>query len=594
MKLKRRKKSSKKKNTFQRHNNPNRKKYTTKKSKMTKSVFLYGNPNVEKREILKTEQENYTNAINYYILYLYDLRNYGIDTFISILNNATHSPLLRAIEKKLQKDTHLKSALSQAAFDEAVNKVSNQFVAIKGQIYTVIDDELFVSSKILYTMAIYDCDKSSMYKKIEDLIKIKKDELKDTLKDKQLNKNELSKSKIKTLLDNIMYYEDLLKTLNDLSEDTFNSLKHQFRGWYKVISTTFKCPYCEKSYVRLTSAAFSLQESKNIKEPYVIAITTSASNKRIEIPLRISGRGLKRFEKYKVASSVAYTIRNDGSIKVDIAVEKEVDVSKEITEYKGVDTGISDLFHTSDGKAIGHGVMNEIFYKIQVEPALAEINKLKMKKRKIKKYLHEHKEQLTDLQIKQMRDKMDHIETNIRKNKKAKKLLNKYHNENDRLISQSCKEYIKSLGKDKSIMTVLEKLDIKEFNRSKHDNSMHSMFVRGQLQKRLMEMLNWKGYQFMEVEPTFTSQTCPICGYLHKENRKEKDFKCQCCGYKDDADHVGALNIKSRATDEEMKALCEKYKYNQKERHNQIIILQSRRHKKYMDEHQNDFENTNC
>ena len=43
-----------------------------------------------------------------------------------------------------------------------------------------------------------------------------------------------------------------------------------------------------------------------------------------------------------------------------------------------------------------------------------------------------------------------------------------------------------------------------------------------------------------------------------------------------------------------MKALCEKYEYNQKERHNQIIILQSRRHKKYMDEHQNDFENTNC
>lgn len=120
------------------------------------------------------------------------------------------------------------------------------------------------------------------------------------------------------------------------------------------------------------------------------------------------------------------------------------------------------------------------------------------------------------------------------------------------------------------------------------------MFVRGQLQKRLMEMLNWKGYQFMEVEPAFTSQTCPICGYLHKENRKEKDFKCQCCGYKDDADHVGALNIKSRATDEEMKSLCEKYEYNQKERHNQIIILQRRRHKKYMDEHQNDFENANC
>ena len=40
---------------------------------------------------------------------------------------------------------------------------------------------------------------------------------------------------------------------------------------------------------------------------------------------------------------------------------------------------------------------------------------------------------------------------------------------------------------------------------------MHSMFVRGQLQKRLMEKLNWNGFHFMEVEPAFTSKVCPIC-----------------------------------------------------------------------------------
>lgn len=273
------------------------------------------------------------------------------------------------------------------------------------------------------------------------------------------------------------------------------------------------------------------------------------------------------------------------TIKVTVPIQKEIITTADVSKYLGVDTGISDMFHTSDDIAIGSCYPNEDFYKKFVEPALAEINKLKIKKKKLKDYLHKHKNDLSEEQIKQHRNKIDQIEKNIRQNKKAKKLLNQYHNQSEQLINQACNEYIDYLKKQKnskSIITVLELLDIKEFNKSKSTNSMHSMFVRGQLQKRLMEKLNWNGFHFMEVAPAFTSKVCSICDYLSDKNRNGKVFECNCCGYKDDADHVGGINIKRRATDEEIFTICEEYKYNQNKKHKALKILYKNRHEEYL------------
>ena len=45
------------------------------------------------------------------------------------------------------------------------------------------------------------------------------------------------------------------------------------------------------------------------------------------------------------------------------------------------------------------------------------------------------------------------------------------------------------------------------------------------------------------VNPAYTSQECPSCGSVHKNNRKSEDFQCIQCGFTHDADTVGALNI---------------------------------------------------
>ena len=525
------------------NNKAKKRKKTSKKLKMEKSVFLYGKPNIEKRNLLKQQQNDYTNAINFYISVLYDIHNYDIDTYISILNNTTKSPKLRELEKILRHKTNLKSALSQAAFDEAINRVSNQFVSIKNQIYS-IEKNPFTSSNMLYTMMLYDYSKEEMYQKVKSVKEVNENELHYLLINQNILKEDKQKEKvkrIKKLQSNISFYKELLSYLNVLFYSEFNYKVLEFNLWYRVISDSFKQPYCKKTEVQLTSVACKLQKSDDIKAPYIIEIINSKENKRILIPLNTSSRCLKRLEKYEVGTSMRYTIRKDGTIKVTVPIQKEITTSKEIFEYLGVDTGISDMFHTSNDISIGSCYSNEVFYKDFVEPALAEINKLKIKKKKLKDYLHKHKKDLSDKQIKQHLDKINHIETNIRQNKKSKKLLNKYHNQTEQFINQACNEYIDYLKKQKnskSIMTVLELLDMKEFNKSKTENSMHSMFVRGQLQKRLMEKLNWNGFNFMEVDPAFTSKVCPICNNLSEKNRNGKTFKCICCGYTDDADHV--------------------------------------------------------
>ena len=53
----------------------------------------------------------------------------------------------------------------------------------------------------------------------------------------------------------------------------------------------------------------------------------------------------------------------------------------------------------------------------------------------------------------------------------------------------------------------------------------------------------------MEIEPSYTSQTCPRCGHVSKRNwRGYVYFRCVECGYEADRDRVASLNIAERAT----------------------------------------------
>ena len=59
----------------------------------------------------------------------------------------------------------------------------------------------------------------------------------------------------------------------------------------------------------------------------------------------------------------------------------------------------------------------------------------------------------------------------------------------------------------------------------------------------------WRGGDVLAVPPHHTSQTCPSCSHVSAENRRtQARFVCVACGYENNADTVGAINILERTS----------------------------------------------
>jgi putative transposase len=68
-----------------------------------------------------------------------------------------------------------------------------------------------------------------------------------------------------------------------------------------------------------------------------------------------------------------------------------------------------------------------------------------------------------------------------------------------------------------------------------------------EFRRQLEYKLSWNGGRLIIVPPHNTSRTCPCCGHVSADNRPtQARFECVECGFEDNADVVGAINILSR------------------------------------------------
>ena len=68
-----------------------------------------------------------------------------------------------------------------------------------------------------------------------------------------------------------------------------------------------------------------------------------------------------------------------------------------------------------------------------------------------------------------------------------------------------------------------------------------------EFRRQLDYKLAWNGGWLIAVPPQNTSRTCPACGHVSAENRRTQErFACIECGFEENADLVGAINILSR------------------------------------------------
>ena len=68
-----------------------------------------------------------------------------------------------------------------------------------------------------------------------------------------------------------------------------------------------------------------------------------------------------------------------------------------------------------------------------------------------------------------------------------------------------------------------------------------------EFRRQLNYKTQWQGGFLVAVPAQNTSRTCPCCGHVAKENRQtQANFECVECGYTENADVVGALNVLGR------------------------------------------------
>lgn len=522
-----------------------RRKDTEFQSQMVKSVFLYGRPNKGKFEILQSMQDFFTDMVNDLIRRLDSCP----DITLQLVKNDKKDSRMRQLEKSLR-PKGINSAFCQNAFDMAVTHLSNRFDAIRKEMYADAQN-LFTSSKVLFAMSVDGRSRQEMTAAMKEIAS-------GTKKDKT-------------------FYEDCIRELTGMSDTDFLFRQKEFQDDYVCLSLEYRLPELKRAQVPLDSRLMTLEPSGNIKAPYVISVSNVfQKGNRILIPLDTSRHSQNKIRSRKMAGTVLASMDN-GVLQIGWSYKNTVE-QPGTSRTVGVDVGISDTLHTSDDQAIGSMKPVLDFYHEVVEPSFASLSDMRNKKKCISYYVRSHKGLPEDVR-RSLIQKMDLLDQMIQKADAPYRKKRGYYQKLDHEIKTSVDAYIASIRPD--TLTVLEKLDIKEFDKSRRVNGMMSTFARGQLQKKLMETLNWKGYDFLEIVPDYTSQVCPVCSYLDKENRDNKEFRCKCCGYEADADYVGSLNIKVRAGDAEILEVCKKYQYDHPGLQKNLKIVYHSRNKKY-------------
>jgi putative transposase len=145
--------------------------------------------------------------------------------------------------------------------------------------------------------------------------------------------------------------------------------------------------------------------------------------------------------------------------------------------------------------------------------------------------------------------------------KKVKAKITKCHEE----IANARKDYLHKVSSEiceNQAMIVVEDLKVKNMSKSAKGNSEapgKKVAQKSGLNKSILDqgwgmffqMLDykqsWNGGMVLKVPANHTSQTCPCCQHVAKENRlTQAEFVCVECGYSNNADIVGAMNVLSR------------------------------------------------
>ncbi len=212
---------------------------------------------------------------------------------------------------------------------------------------------------------------------------------------------------------------------------------------------------------------------------------------------------------------------------VSIQTEREVEQPLPNGEAIGIDIGIARFATLSDGS--------------HIEP----LNSFKKHQQRLARYQR------------RMRRKVKFSSNWKRANAKVQRIHSRIANaRKDFLHKASCQI------SQNHAMIAIEDLQVRNMSKSAKGNSeQYGKRVKqksglnrsildqgwGEFRRQLEYKAAWSGGFVVAVPPQYTSQTCPCCGHVSKDNRRtQAKFECVECGFEENADLVGAINILAR------------------------------------------------
>lgn len=249
------------------------------------------------------------------------------------------------------------------------------------------------------------------------------------------------------------------------------------------------------------------------------------NRKKMTIPMKYSKDFHGELKRYTNGTDTSYTIclEKNNQIRMILSYEDERYFPEAKDRIVGIDVNSKhNLLQCSNG------------YEIDFDRELVETLSKELKK------IDDLKKRNSDYEIgKRKQHKIDHLN---------RELQSKIREE----IASLCKR----LKKHHYHHAVFEDLDnqfdstfAKDENDLNYNRRLRILHL-GSLKNEFEHIARKYGIAVSLVQSFYTSQTCPHCGCIDKENRKDQEhFKCIECGYKANADLNASRNIRNRVAE---------------------------------------------
>lgn len=255
-----------------------------------------------------------------------------------------------------------------------------------------------------------------------------------------------------------------------------------------------------------------------------IAISSLEKGKRIFIPLKGEGEIEGNIRIVLVAESRT----------VEVHVTDEVNAPAPTSEHiVAVDAGLTEVFVDDEGNHYGEELGERL------KKASRRLNEKGKKRNKLHALAKKYDRQGKKAKARNLR----------RRNLGRKKSREEKRRAKITITNQINRAINEMINQRKPKIIVTEKLDFRGKAPSKDISRRVSYWHRATLKDRFEFKASAAGCRREQVNPAYTSQTCPRCGYLDRANRKGDVFQCLKCEHRGLSDQIAAQNLKSRYFD---------------------------------------------